>query len=67
MPEISTKRLDLLKQAKKWVKKSLQNSNFKKIEESPYKPDTVKTAFFVRKSSFARCFCPFLFVTIEIN
>ena len=39
MPEISTKRLDLSKQAKKWVKKSLQNSNFRKLEESPYKVD----------------------------
>jgi hypothetical protein len=29
----------LSKQAKKWVKKSLQNSNFKKLEESPYKPE----------------------------
>ena len=32
-------------------------------EESPYKPDTVKGTVFKRDFSFARYFCPFLFVT----
>jgi hypothetical protein len=38
MLEISTRRLDLSRQAKKWVMKSWQSFAFK--EESPYKPDT---------------------------
>jgi hypothetical protein len=33
------------------------------LEESPYKPDTVKETVFKRDFSFARYFCPFLFVT----
>jgi len=41
-----------------------QTSCLKYKEESPYKPDTVKNAFFKRENLFARWFCPFLFVTI---
>jgi hypothetical protein len=37
------------------------------IEESPYKPDTVKGAVFKREFNFARCFCPFLFAIICLN
>ena len=45
------RRLDLSKQAKKWVKRSSQNSNFRNKEESPYKPEILWLCVMLRSKN----------------